>query len=315
MSQDTITNRRTAAARGPQSRPAAAAGRRQALTTFVYQAPSIVVLVAVVAFPLAYCVNLSLRAYSLVIPGRTGQFVGMDNYSRMLGDEAFGQALLTTGVFVVVAVALETVLGLAAGILLDRLRRMKRLVTSVMLLPMIIAPLVVGLIFNFAFNPQFGYLTWVMKTLHIPGGEGLLNNSTSALIALILVDVWEWVPFVTLMVAAGLTALPREPFEAASVDGASSWQVFRSLTLPMLRPVLAVAILFRCTEAVREFDKVYVLTGGGPGSATTVNDLYQYRVSFSEWDMSYGAALGLATFVAVLALSVIAFRLLSPKET
>lgn len=232
----------------------------------------------------------------------------------MLSDADFGKALTTTLVFVVVAVAIETVLGIAAGMLLDRLGRMKRLVTSILLLPMIIAPLVVGLIFNFALNPQFGYLTWLLGTLGLPGSDGVLNNGGSALIALILVDVWEWVPFVTLMVAAGLSALPREPFEAASVDGANHWQTFRMLTLPMLRPVLAVAILFRCTEAVREFDKVYVLTGGGPGSATTVNDLYQYRVSFSEWDMSYGATLGLVTFVVVLGLAVMAFRLLSPKE-
>lgn len=315
MSRKTIVREARAAGVGGHGARPATARRQRSWATLVYQAPSVVILLAVVAFPLAYSVNLSLRAYSLVIPGRTGQFVGAENYERMFQDAAFGQALVTTAVFVVVAVALETVLGIAAGIFLDRLRRMKRLVTSLLLLPMIIAPLVVGLIFNFALNPQFGYLTWLLKALHVPGGEGVLNNSTSALAALILVDVWEWVPFVTLMVAAGLTALPREPFEAASVDGASGWQTFRLLTLPMLRPVLAVAILFRCTEAVREFDKVYVLTGGGPGSATTVNDIYQYRVSFSEWDLSYGAALGLATFLLVLVLSVVAFRLLSPKES
>jgi multiple sugar transport system permease protein len=281
----------------------------------VYQAPSMAVLVAVVLFPLAYSINLSLRAYSLVIPGRTGQFVGTENYQRMLHDGDFGKALMTTLIFVVCAVIVETTVGLAAGMLLDRLRRMKRLVTSIMLLPMIIAPLVVGLIFNFSLNPQFGYLTWLLRTLGLPGAEGVLHNGATALIALIAVDVWGWAPFVTLMVAAGLSALPREPFEAARVDGAGGWQTFRLLTLPMLRPVLAVAILFRCTEAVREFDKVYVLTGGGPGSATTVNDLYQYRVSFTEWDLSYGAALGLVTFIVVLGLAMMAFRLLSPKES
>jgi multiple sugar transport system permease protein len=280
----------------------------------VYQAPSLIVLGCVVLFPLAYSIDLSFRSYSLVVPGRTGQFVGLANYQRMFRDGDFGQALLTTLVFIVVAVALETVLGIASGMLLDRLRRMKRLVTSILLLPMIIAPLVVGLVFNFALNAQFGYLTWVLHTLGLPGGDGALNNGPTALVALILVDVWEWAPFMTLMVAAGLSALPREPFEAASVDGASSWQVFRVLTLPMLRPVLAVAILFRATEAIREFDKVYVLTGGGPGSWTTVNDLYQYRVSFAEWDLSYGAALGLVTFAAVLVLAISAFRMLAPKE-
>lgn len=288
--------------------------RRRDWAGLVYQAPSLIVLGCVVLFPLGYSIDLSLRSYSLVVPGRTGQFIGLENYQRMFRDGDFGQALLTTLVFIVVAVALETVLGVAAGMLLDRLRRMKRLVTSILLLPMIIAPLVVGLVFNFALNAQFGYLTWVLRALGLPGGEGALNYGPTALLALILVDVWEWAPFMTLMVAAGLSALPREPFEAASVDGAGPWQVFRMLTLPMLRPVLAVAILFRATEAIREFDKVYVLTGGGPGSSTTVNDLYQYRVSFAEWDLSYGAALGLVTFAAVLILAISAFRMLAPKE-
>lgn len=288
--------------------------RRRDWAGLIYQAPSLIVLACVVLFPLAYSINLSFRSFSLVVPGRTGQFVGLENYQKMFRDGDFGQALLTTLVFIVVSVSLETVLGVAAGMLLDRLRRMKRLVTSILLLPMIIAPLVVGLVFNFALNAQFGYLTWALHALGLPGGDGALNYGPTALLALILVDVWEWAPFMTLMVAAGLSALPREPFEAASVDGASTWQTFRMLTLPMLRPVLAVAILFRSTEAIREFDKVYVLTGGGPGSWTTVNDLYQYRVSFSEWDLSYGAALGLVTFAAVLILAISAFRMLAPKE-
>jgi multiple sugar transport system permease protein len=300
-----------------QARSGGTPGRRRRRfdwATLVYQAPGIVVLAGVVLFPLAYSLDLSFRAYSLVIPGRTGQRVGAENYERILHDGDFGRALLTTVVFVVCAVAVETALGVLAGVLLDRLTRLRRLLTSVLLLPMIIAPLVVGLVFNFSLNAQFGYLTWALRTLGLTGESGVLNSGGTALVALIAVDIWEWVPFVTLIVAAGLSALPREPFEAASVDGASGWQVFRHLTLPMLRPVLAVAVLFRCTEAVREFDKVYVLTGGGPGSATTVNDLYQYRVSFSEWDLSYGAALGLVTFVVVMVLAVLMFRLISPRE-
>jgi multiple sugar transport system permease protein len=114
----------------------------------------------------------------------------------------------------------------------------------------------------------------------------------------ILVDVWEWVPFVALMALAGLRALPTSPIEAARLDGFSAVQIHTRIILPMLRPVLGMAILFRATEAVREFDKVYILTGGGPGSSTTVNDLFQYRISFTNFDLSYGAALGLVTFAA-----------------
>ena len=168
--------------------------------------------------------------------------------------------------------------------------------------------------FNFAFNAQFGYLTWVLGELGLDPNGGVLNQGPSALAALIAVDVWEWFPFIALMVIAGLRALPTSPFEAASIDGASTYQTYRYIMLPMLKPVLVVAVLFRATEAIREFDKVYILTGGGPGSATTVNDLYQYRVSFLNWDLSYGAALGLVTFAFVLTLCGVLYRILTRDE-
>jgi multiple sugar transport system permease protein len=275
----------------------------------------LVVLGLVVLFPLAYSIRLSFQSYSPIIPNHDGQWVGLDNYQRILHDGDFHHSLIVTGVFVVVAVTLETVLGVVVGIFIDRLRRMRRVVTSTLLLPMILTPLVVGLMFNFALNAQFGYLTYVLDQLHLAGGSGVLNSSVGAFVALTLIDVWEWFPFVALMVVAGLQTIPKEPLEAASIDGASTLQVYWHITLPMLRPILGIAILFRATEAIREFDKVFVLTGGGPGSATAVNDMYQYRVSFLNWDLSYGAALGLVTFAAVLALSALMYRSLRKKET
>jgi multiple sugar transport system permease protein len=278
------------------------------------QGPSLLVLGLVVLFPLAYSIKLSLESYSPVIPGHTGQFVGLDNYRRMLQDGDFAQAIGVTAIFVVCAVSLETVLGVLVGLLIDRLQRMRRTAISVLLLPMIITPLVVGLMFNFALNAQFGYLTWVFDKLGISENSGVLNTGPGALVALILIDVWEWFPFVALMVVAGLQTIPKEPLEAASIDGASALQSYRYVVLPMLLPILGVAVLFRATEAVREFDKVFVLTGGGPGSATTVNDLYQYRVSFLDWDLSYGATLGLVSFAVVLGLSGLMYRALNKKE-
>lgn len=281
----------------------------------VTQGPSLLVLGLVVLFPLAYSIKLSFQSYSPIIPNHDGQWVGLDNYQRILRDGDFHHSLLVTAVFVVVAVTLETGLGVVVGILIDRMRRMRRVVTSAILLPMILTPLVVGLMFNFALNAQFGYLTFILDQLHLAGGSGVLNSSVGAFIALTLIDVWEWFPFVALMVVAGLQTIPREPLEAASIDGASTMQAYWHVTLPMLRPILGIAILFRATEAIREFDKVFVLTGGGPGSATAVNDMYQYRVSFLNWDLSYGAALGLVTFAAVLALSALMYRSLRRKET
>jgi multiple sugar transport system permease protein len=278
------------------------------------QAPSLLILLVIVVAPVIYSVQLSLHSYSLVIPGRTGQWVGLANYQRIIQDGAFGSAVLTTVIFVVSAVALETVIGTLVGIWLHRLRVFQRLITSALLLPMILAPLIVGLMFNFAFNAQFGYLTWVLRGLGIGPAGGMLSQGKTALVALVAADVWEWFPFVALMVVAGLRALPTEPLEAAEIDGASTLQKYWHVILPMLSPILAVAVLFRTTEAVREFDKVYILTGGGPGSSTTVNDLYQYRVSFANWDLSYGAALSLVTFVVVMVLAAVMFHFLLRED-
>lgn len=271
-------------------------------------APSVLVLGAVVLFPLIYSVNLSLRHYNPTLPDATGGWAGLSNYARLLHDSQFHHALLVTMIFVVVAVGLETVLGTLLGIFLDRMVSARRVVTSVLLLPMIATPLVVGLVFSFGLNPDFGYITWFLQTIGLSSADSLLAKPATALTVLILVDVWEWVPFVALMALAGLRALPTSPIEAARLDGCSTVQIHTRIILPMLRPVLGVAILFRATEAVREFDKVYILTGGGPGSSTTVNDLFQYRISFTNFDLSYGAALGLVTFAAMLIVTALTFR-------
>ena len=288
-------------------RPRGRHGRRHRLL----QAPSLIVLGLVAVFPLLYSVNLSVRRYSPILPDGDGRWAGLSNFSRLLHDSQFGRALVVTVIFIVCAVALETVIGLFVGAYLHRLAHAHRLVTTVLLLPMIATPLVVGLMFSFALNAQFGYLTWALQGLGIAGADGLLSNPNSALAVLIMVDVWEWVPFIALMVIAGLRSLPQSPVEAARIDGCSAPQIYRYVILPMLRPVLAVAVLFRATEAVREFDKVYVLTGGGPGTATTVNDLFQYKTAFATFDLSYGAALGLVSFVAVLVVSAVTFRFIT----
>lgn len=275
------------------------------------QAPSLVLLAVVVAVPLVFSLVLSFQRYSPVLPGAEGQWVGVENYARLLGDAQFGRAVLVTLAFTALAVALETILGTGLGIYLTGLAATRRFVTSLLLLPMIATPLVVGLMFGFALNADFGYLSPILHAVGIAPAGGVLADPVTAFLALVLTDVWEWVPFIALIVMAGLASIPDEPVEAARIDGANAWQLQWHVRLPMIRGVLAVAILFRATEAIREFDKVFVLTGGGPGSATTVNDLYQYRTAFGTWDLSYGATLGMVSFAAILLISAITFRALS----
>lgn len=292
------------------------AHRRKRVSWFgvVMQTPSLLVLALVIVVPLITSVMLSFQRYSPVLPDAEGQWVGLANYQRMLGDAQFGKAILITIAFAVLAVGLETVIGVALGAFLSSLLRVRRLVTSLLLVPMIATPLVVGLMFGFAFNADFGYLNPIFKALGLAGAGGVLTSPGSAFVALVLTDVWEWVPFIALMVMAGLAAIPEGPVEAAKIDGAGLWRLHWSVKLPMIRGVLGVAILFRATEAIREFDKVFVLTGGGPGSSTTVTDLYQYRVSFTNWDLSYGATLGIASFLAILVISVFVFRALARQR-
>ena len=277
------------------------------------QAPSLIILVVVLAFPLVYSVALSFQSYSPVDAEADGHWVGLDNYVRLAGDSQFGRAILVTLAYVVLAVALETVIGTVIGIILSRLIRTRRIVTSALLLPMIATPLVVGLMFSFGLNPQFGYMSDALRTVGLIGEGGVLDSATGAFAALVVMDVWEWTPFIALMVLAGLSAAPQAQIQAAQLDGCNTFQLYWHVMLPMVRPVLIVAVLFRATEAIRQFDQIYILTGGGPGAATTVNDIFQYRVSFAAFDMSYGAALGVATFAVVATLAVILFRFLNRK--
>jgi multiple sugar transport system permease protein len=304
------------AATGPHVRHRARIGWPQSrtATAAVLQTPSIVLLIAVTLFPVLYSLNLSFRSFSLILPGMTGQWVGPDNYARLLNDGDFWHSVALTIVFVVVGVALELVFGIALAVAIDSLNVGRRLFTSLLLVPMIITPLVIGLMYNFLFNAQFGLLTYLIRLVGIPLPDGVLGNASTAFPALIVTDIWEWTPFMALIVLAGLQSIPSEPLQAARVDGASSWATLRYVTLPMLRPLIAVGLVFRGAEAIKEFDKVYILTGGGPGNSTEVVDLFTYRVSFANWEMSYGAALGIVLFVVSMVAGGALFMLLFNKR-
>jgi multiple sugar transport system permease protein len=283
-------------------------------TSLVLQGPSVLLLLAITIFPVIYSLALSFQSYSLILPGHTGQWVGTDNYARILGDADFFNAVRVTIVFIVVGVSIETILGILMAVALDSIRAGRRIFTSLLLVPMILTPLVIGLMYNFLFNAQFGLLTYLIQLVGLPLPQGLLGDPSTALAVLIFTDIWEWTPFMCLVVFAGIQSLPSEPFDAARVDGASRWQALRYLTLPMVRPILAVGLLFRAAEAIKEFDKVYILTGGGPGNASEVIDLFTYRVSFANWDMSYGAALGIVLFVVSMIAGGLFFLILTGRR-
>lgn len=272
-----------------------------------FVAPAVAVLLCIGLVPLVTAFGLSLTSFSLILPDRTGQFIGAENYVSLLSNEAFLGAILRTAVFTVAAVLLELAAGLALASALSATGPERGPLVGLLIIPMILTPVIVGLTFNFALNPQFGPLTSLVKGF---SGANLdvLGSSAGAFIALILVDVWQWSSFMALMLWAGMQGLPAAPIEAAQVDGATAFQRLRLVVVPMLRPVIVVAVIFRSAEAVREFDKVFVLTGGGPGAATEVLDLFTYRTAFVNWDMSLGAAMGVVELVAALLAAYVFFR-------
>ena len=275
-----------------------------------FLAPAVVVLLVVGVVPLITALQLSFTSFSYVLPGRTGQWVGTDNYASLLTNASFIGAIVRTIIFTVSAVLLELVIGLLLAAGLNATGRERGPLLGLLIIPMILTPVIVGLMFNFALNPQFGPIT---STIRAGTGSSIdiLGSPAGAFAALVLADVWQWSSFMALMLWAGMQSLPVSPLEAAQMDGATTLQRLRLIIVPMLRPVIVVAVIFRSAEAVREFDKVFVLTGGGPGSATEVLDLFTYRIAFVNWDMSLGAAMGIVEFVAALGAAYVFFRVVT----
>ncbi|MDQ3890595.1 MAG: sugar ABC transporter permease [Actinomycetota bacterium] len=281
------------------------AGLDRALPYFLL-APSLLLVLAVFVYPVYDGVRASLHFYRF---GRALDFVGLDNYRRVLGDERFRDSLLVTLKFVFLAVSIETVLGLALALLCARELPFIRVVRAMLIVPMIVTPVVVGIVFRLIYASDVGLLTAANQAI---GGEQvqILSRETSAFLGLVALDVWEWTPLMFLILLAGIQSLPVEPFEAARVDGAGAWRVFLDHTLPMLRPVLAVAVVLRTIDAFTTFDQVFVLTRGGPGTATQLISIYGYNTAFKFQQVGFAAAMLFMVALVVLALAFVAVRLI-----
>jgi multiple sugar transport system permease protein len=265
--------------------------RRDAL---LFVAPAAALLAAVVAVPMAYVVWLSLQART---PFRPPRFAGLENYLRLAVDERFWNALANTVYFTITSVALELALGLAFALLVARAGRTRSLVYGAILVPWALPTVVSARMWEWMYNPEIGVLN------HLLGARvNWLGDPVWALHAAIAMDVWKSTPFVALLLLAGLQAIPRDLYRAAATDGAGAAATFARVTLPLLSPVILVAAVFRTIDALRVFDAIYVLTGGGPASGTETLSIYAYKVLFQALDFGYGSALA----VAVLAITAVA---------
>lgn len=278
--------------------------------------PAVLLLVVILLGPFLYMVWTSLTDLSFALPDRDGNFLGFDNYRRLVREDAiFWHSFGLTMKFVAIVVTLEFLLGFAIALLIFHFVQRRRLVLTLLLVPMMLAPVAVGLIWKLLLQGDFGMVTYYLRLVGLLDiRDAVLSNADSVLPAIMLIDAWQWTPFVTLVMLAGLLSLPREPFEAAVMDGARPLQIFRDVTLPLLRPIIALVLLLRAIDAFKEFDKIFILTGGGPGTATELLSIYVYRLNFKNWDLGYGAASAFMIYLVVLILCAVFYKAVYWRE-
>ena len=265
--------------------------------------PAVIALSLVTVYPVLSVLYMSLHRKLLLFD--ISEFTGLDNYRFLLADDRFWNAFDNTVYFTAMSVSLELLLGLGIALLLNRTFRFRGIVTALVLVPWAIPTVVSARMWEWMYNTDFGILN------HLLGMKiNWLGSPFWAMNAAIVMDVWKTTPFVAILLLAGLKMIPRDLYQAARIDGAGAWSIFRRITLPLLMPVVLVVIIFRTMDAFRVFDAVYVLTGGGPANTTETLSIYAYKVLFQTLQFGYGSALSVIVFLCTGAITVAYIRLL-----
>ncbi|HKU86241.1 MAG TPA: sugar ABC transporter permease [Casimicrobiaceae bacterium] len=269
--------------------------------------PAFFALILTTTAPLVYLAWTSAMRIELAMPWLSG-FAGLDNYVKMGGDPRFWHSLALTAIYTATTVVLQVALGLSLALLVLRIPRGQALLRVAAILPIVLAPVVVGLFWRtLVLSPDVGLVDVVTRALGL-GSHNWLGDPDLALISVIAIHTWQWTPFAFLVILASLSALPPDVFEAARIDRASAWQRFRHITLPLIRPAIVIVVIMRTMIALSAFAAIFAATGGGPGTATEILNLYAYRTSFSEFNLGYGAALAMVLLAITLAVSFVMFR-------
>ncbi len=289
------------AARTPPSLARRVRGLSDRSIAWLFVLPSIALLLAINIFPLIWAIRLSFTNFKSNFPTRTIKFVGLDNYVDILTDENIWQGMQVTARFVIWTIALQVIIGFGLALLINRQFRGHSFWTTVILLPMMLSPAVVGNFWTLLFQPQIGLFNYVVSffTGIPPSSFEMIGDVRLAPWTIVLVDTWMWAPYVMLICLAGLRSIPDYIYEAAEVDRASPWRQFWSITLPMVLPFLMLAVLFRGIENFKMFDMVNLLTSGGPGSTTELASITLKREAFEMWNTGYSSAFAIILFVTV----------------
>jgi multiple sugar transport system permease protein len=280
---------------------AGAIERRDRRFGYLMAAPALFALLLVILFPILFALYTSAFDYTLMHPVHD-QFVGLANYASALGDQQFGLSLWITLRFVAAVVLLEFLIGFTVALMLNTVERGKNIYYLILLFPLLMNPVVVGLIWRMFLHPVLGIVNYLLSRIGI-GAVNWLGDSSNAFWTIVLVDIWHQVSFMIVLLLAGLSALPREPYEAARMEGASAFQTFVHVTLPLMRPVIMVTLLIRLIFAVRTYDLIYIMTRGGPGQATDLISYFIYRQAFVTLNVAQAAAMAVILMLIVLTLT------------
>ncbi|MFC2821847.1 MAG: carbohydrate ABC transporter permease [Spirochaetales bacterium] len=273
---------------------------------YIFPLPALIFVVVLMVFPVCYTFFLSFTDWSLT-SGQPLRVVFFDSFREVLKEPRFFSALGRTFSFTLSAVIIEMVLGTFIALLLDKSFKGKGFVKTVLLLPLVATPVAVGIVWNLFYDPTIGILNFVLSKLGLPQ-SGWVSDASTVMPSLVIVDVWQWTPMITLIVMAGLAGLSREPYESAMIDGASGSQILFRITLPMLMPTVLTAVILRAIDALKTYDIIYAMTGGGPGYASENLNILAFKYSFEYFRMGQSAVILVILFIVVLSFSLIVMR-------
>ncbi len=285
------------------ARPAYADHKRHDFSRkyWLFSLPAVVLILAVIVFPWLFTLYMSTQEWKI---GGGAEFVGLGNYRDLFRDTRFIESMGHTLYFTVLAVVLPVVFGTAAALVFHREFPWRGLLRTVFVMPMMATPVAVALVWTMMFHPQLGVLNYLLSLVGI-GPQNWVYDPGTVIPTLILVEVWHWTPLVMLIVLGGLAGLPKEPYESALIDGANAWHMFRHITLPLVWPFIMVAIVIRTIDALKAFDTIFVITQGGPGTASETLNIYLYLQAFQFYKIGYASAIVVIFFVIIILLSLL----------
>ncbi len=311
--KDSLTERvaQSAAQATPGAVVQSVRGLSDRAIAWLFISPTIILLLAINIFPLIWTVYLSFTNYRANRPGRPIDWVGTRNYERLLGNEDIWGYLQATAHFVVWTMVIQVLIGLGLALLINRNFKGASFWTTVILIPMMLSPAVVGTFWTYLYQPQTGIFSYIINLFVAVGPIDMIGSVDLAPWSIIIVDTWMWTPYIMLLCLAGLRSIPEYLYEAAEIDRANAWQKFWYITLPRIMPFLMLAVLFRGIENFKMFDMVVELTSGGPGSTTEVASINLKREAFEKWRTGYSSAFAVILFVTVFGLGNIYVKALN----